>query len=105
MAKTSVKTVATADNGFKLPRYLMLAKGAMWLDINGENASGVKLYAGTTKFVGRGKVNEDKKLHPMDLKAAMAIKINEILKPAREHFAKPEIKKLKEGMDKLLITR
>ncbi|MEI6731673.1 MAG: tyrosine--tRNA ligase [archaeon] len=46
-----------------------------------------------------------KKLHPMDLKNAMAEKINQILKPAREHFAKPEIKKLKEEMDKLLITR
>jgi len=47
----------------------------------------------------------DKKLHPMDLKNAMAIKINEILKPAREHFANPKIKKLKDEMDKLLITR
>ena len=41
----------------------------------------------------------------MDLKNAMAIKINEILKPAREHFANPKIKKLKDEMDKLLITR
>lgn len=47
----------------------------------------------------------EKKLHPMDLKAAMVLKINEILKPAREHFAKPEIKNLKEEMDKLLVTR
>lgn len=48
---------------------------------------------------------KDKKLHPMDLKSAMAEKINEILAPAREHFAQPKIKKLKEEMDKLLITR
>jgi hypothetical protein len=41
----------------------------------------------------------------MDLKAAMAEKIVEILAPAREHFAQPKIKKLKEEMDKLLITR
>lgn len=47
----------------------------------------------------------NKKLHPMDLKNAMAKKINQILKPAREHFAQPKIKKLKEEMDKLLITR
>lgn len=46
-----------------------------------------------------------KKLHPMDLKSAMAEKLVEILAPAREHFAQPKIKKLKEEMDKLLITR
>ena len=51
-----------------------------------------------TAFVG-------KKLHPMDLKSAMAEKINEILKPAREHFAQARVKKLNEEMDKLLITR
>lgn len=41
----------------------------------------------------------------MDLKNAMADKLVEILKPAMEHFAQPKIKKLKEEMDKLLITR
>lgn len=48
---------------------------------------------------------KNKKLHPMDLKNAMADKLVEILKPAMEHFAQPKIKKLKEEMDKLLITR
>jgi len=47
----------------------------------------------------------ERKLHPMDLKSAMAEKINEILEPARKHFAQPKIKKMKEEMDKLLITR
>jgi len=47
----------------------------------------------------------EKKLHPMDLKNAMADKLVEILKPAMEHFKQPKIKKLKEEMDKLLITR
>ena len=47
----------------------------------------------------------EKKLHPMDLKAAMAEKINEILRPAREHFAQAKIKKMKEEMEKLIITR
>lgn len=46
-----------------------------------------------------------KKLHPMDLKKSMADKINDILKPARLHFKQPKIKKLKEDMDNLLITR
>ncbi|MBI2629926.1 tyrosine--tRNA ligase [Candidatus Pacearchaeota archaeon] len=48
---------------------------------------------------------KNKKLHPLDLKTAMAEKINQILMPAREHFANPKFKKLKEEMDKLLITR
>jgi len=48
---------------------------------------------------------ENKKLHPMDLKSAMAVKLNEILEPARKHFEQPKIKKMKEEMDKLLITR
>ena len=48
---------------------------------------------------------KDKKLHPMDLKSAMADKLVEILEPARKHFAQPRVKKLKEAMDKLLITR
>ncbi|MBS3082104.1 tyrosine--tRNA ligase [Candidatus Pacearchaeota archaeon] len=47
----------------------------------------------------------EKKLHPMDLKSAMGDKINEILLPARKHFAQPKIEKIKEEMDKLLITR
>jgi len=47
----------------------------------------------------------EKKLHPMDLKAAVAEKIIEILKPATEHLNQPKIKKLKEEMEKLIITR
>lgn len=47
----------------------------------------------------------NKKLHPMDLKKAMAEKLNEILEPARKHFATPKMKKLKEEMDNLLVTR
>lgn len=48
---------------------------------------------------------KNKKLHPLDFKNAMADRINEILKPARKHFEQPKIKKMKEEMDKLLITR
>ncbi len=47
----------------------------------------------------------EKKLHPMDLKAAVAEKISAILKPARDHFAQPSVKKMKEEMEQLLITR
>ncbi len=38
----------------KLPKYLKLAKGMMWLDIDGKNASGVKLFVFDEQFVGRG---------------------------------------------------
>jgi len=38
----------------KLPKYLKLAKGLMWFDIDGENASGVQLIATDEQFVGRG---------------------------------------------------
>ncbi len=47
----------------------------------------------------------DGNLHPMDLKSAMSDKLVEILTPAIEHFKQPRAKKLKEEMDKLLITR
>lgn len=59
MAKSSNSQNNTKSNEFKLPKYLKLAKGAMWLDIDGENCSGVKLYSGSVKLVGRGKVDEE----------------------------------------------
>ncbi|MHA1340662.1 MAG: tyrosine--tRNA ligase [Promethearchaeota archaeon] len=48
---------------------------------------------------------EDGKLHPLDLKKAVAEKIIEILKPIREHFSNPKLKKMKEQMEELSITR
>lgn len=53
MAETKEKT-EKKEKAFKLPKYLKLAKGSMWFDTEGENASGVKLYSGNTVFVGRG---------------------------------------------------
>jgi hypothetical protein len=38
---------------FKLPRYLRLDKGAMWLDVDGGDASGTRLYMTNKAFVGR----------------------------------------------------
>jgi tyrosyl-tRNA synthetase len=46
-----------------------------------------------------------KKLHPMDLKNAVAEKLIEIMKPAMEHLSQSKIKKLKEEMEKLIVTR
>jgi len=65
-------------------------------------------FGGNVSYDSYEKLEKDfaeKKLHPMDLKTAVAEKIIEILKPAREHLNQPRIKKLKEEMDKLVITR
>jgi len=48
---------------------------------------------------------EKGKLHPMDLKNAVSEKLIKMLEPARKHFEQPKIKKMKEEMEKLLITR
>ena len=45
------------------------------------------------------------KLHPMDLKSAVAEKVVEILEPARKHFELVKNKKMLEEMEKLIITR
>lgn len=38
---------------FKLPKYLRLDKGSMWFDDQGENCSGVRLFASTKVLTGR----------------------------------------------------
>lgn len=45
------------------------------------------------------------KLHPTDLKNGVSEALINILEPARKHFEIPKIKKMKEEMEKLLITR
>lgn len=47
----------------------------------------------------------DKKIHPLDLKNGIANKIIDILSPAREHFEKPKIKKMRTELEELIITR
>ncbi len=84
-------------------KYLVFINDKSFLEIKRpEKFGGNKTYSSYEELE---KDFAEKKLHPMDLKASMILKINEILAPAREHFAKPEIKKLKEEMDKLLVTR
>ncbi len=47
-----------------------------------------------------------KELHPMDLKAATAKYVNEILQPIRDHFANdPAAKRLKEQVESFAVTR
>ena len=44
-------------------------------------------------------------IHPMDLKNAVADSLIEILKPAREHFEKPKVKKMLDELENMIITR
>ncbi len=44
-------------------------------------------------------------LHPMDLKAGVAEALIKILEPARKHFDNPKFRKMKEEMEKLIVTR
>lgn len=48
---------------------------------------------------------EQGKLHPLDLKKAVAEKIIEILKPVREHFQNSKLREMQEKMEELIITR
>jgi len=46
-----------------------------------------------------------KKLHPMDLKNAVAEKLIQILEPARKHFEQPKVKKMLEELENLMATK
>jgi tyrosyl-tRNA synthetase len=48
---------------------------------------------------------KDKKLHPMDLKNAVAEKLISLLEPARKHFEQPKVKKMLEELESMIITR
>ncbi|MFX0061351.1 MAG: tyrosine--tRNA ligase [Candidatus Hermodarchaeota archaeon] len=47
----------------------------------------------------------NKELHPLDLKKGVAQKIIDLLEPARRHFNQPKIKKMKEELEELAVTR
>jgi len=84
-------------------KYIIFINNKSKLEIKGpDKFGGNKTYISYEDLV---KDFQDKKLHPMDLKSAMAEKLVEILKPAIDHFSNPKIRKLKEEMDKLIITR
>ena len=51
------------------------------------------------------KIYREGKLHPMDLKNTVAIKINELIIPVRKYFEKPSLKKMKEEIEGLKVTR
>ena len=67
-----------------------------------------KKFGGNVVYDSYEKLEKDfgkGKLHPMDLKNAVAESLIVILEPARKHFSQPKVRKLLEEMDKLVITR
>jgi len=65
-------------------------------------------YGGNKGYSSYAEVETDfmeGKLHPQDMKNAVAEKIVEILEPARTHFELPHVKKMKEEMEQLIVTR
>lgn len=54
MPKTKTATASNANSSVKLPKYLRLAKGLMWLDVYGDNPSGIRLYRNIETMAGRG---------------------------------------------------
>lgn len=53
MNKKSTTQRKKRETSFKLPKYLRLAKGSMWFDTEGDNASGIKLFAVKDTLVSR----------------------------------------------------
>ncbi|QQG39156.1 MAG: tyrosine--tRNA ligase [Candidatus Woesearchaeota archaeon] len=48
---------------------------------------------------------KENKLHPQDLKKAVAEQLIKILKPARDHFSKGKVASMKEDLEKIKITK
>jgi len=84
-------------------KYLIFINGKSFLEIKRDEKFGGDIIYNNYKDLEND--FKEKKLHPMDLKNAMADKLVEILKPAMKHFSSPEMKKAKERMEKLIITR
>lgn len=65
-------------------------------------------YGGASEYATYGdleKAYADGKVHPMDLKAAVAKELIELLQPVRDHFVKPDIAAKKAELDKVLQSR
>jgi len=67
-----------------------------------------KKYGGAVHFYtyeDLEKVFLEGKLHPLDLKAGVANALIDLLAPIRKHFEKPRVKKMKEELESLKITK
>lgn len=84
-------------------KYLIFREKKSNLKINRD-----KKFGGNKRYNSYSELEKDfteGNLHPMDLKQAVGDSIISLLEPARKHFEQPKNKKMKEEMDKLLITR
>jgi tyrosyl-tRNA synthetase len=64
-----------------------------------------KKFGGNKTYTSYSSLEKDfaeKKLHPMDLKNAVAESLTVLLKPARDHFEKPKTRKMLEELDIIL---
>ncbi|MBD3259705.1 tyrosine--tRNA ligase [Candidatus Woesearchaeota archaeon] len=65
-------------------------------------------FGGTIEYDSLAKLKQDFAkggLHPLDLKKAVAEYLVKLLEPARKHFEKPKLKKLKEEIESIKTTR
>jgi tyrosyl-tRNA synthetase len=65
-------------------------------------------FGGELRYTEYARLEQDfaeRKLHPLDLKNAMADALTQLLEPARKHFAKAKNRKLADEMEKLVVTR
>lgn len=65
-------------------------------------------FGGNTTYSSYAELERDfieGRLHPLDLKKAVAESIVELLKPARKHFESPKIRRMAEEMERLTVTR
>ena len=65
-------------------------------------------YGGNITYYSYKDIEKDfleKKLHPLDLKNAVAEKLIKLLEPARKHFEQPKVKKMLEELEQMIITR
>jgi len=65
-------------------------------------------FGGDREFYSYKELEEaflNKTIHPLDLKNSVANTIVDILKPARDHFDIPKVKKMREYLEQLMITR
>lgn len=81
-------------------KYLIFRDKKSILEINRPNKFG-----GNIVYTSYNKLENDfadKKLHPMDLKNSVIIKLIKLLEPARKHFEIPKNKKMLNDLDKLV---
>lgn len=65
-------------------------------------------YGGDKTYYSYEEVMKDfleKKLHPMDLKNAVAEKLVKILEPARKHFEQPRVRRMLEELEEMMRAK